>query len=389
MQSIPSRRKKIAIFYYVVVKANGIGKANWLRLEQLCEKYDFTVFSTQFENPRPDRIRWVWVPCFLKPSLLATITFRFNASIAYLWYRLTNRGRFDIVQSSDAAIGQIGIADAHFCNRRYLPLMLAETRLTRPREIAALISRFLNSAFERRIYRKAQVVIVPSAGLRRELIGAHKIDPDKISVFYPPVSTAIRQTSAEEKARVRCEMGISESEVVLLLVSLGDFQRKGLGPLIDALADPRLTCARLLIVGGTPPACYHDQARARGVGSRVEFCGKHENIQRFFSAADAFVLPSKYEVFPAVTIEAAGGALPVIATPLNGVEEYAVDGVTGFAIHDCSARAIADAVARFVSLSKPARLDMGLRAREAVQRFTLDRFIDSWDRLYSEFGAST
>ncbi len=386
MQPTVTQRKRIAIFYYVVVQDNGIGKVNRLRLEQLCEKYDFTVFATKFDNPRPDRIRWVRVPCILRPSLLGLITYRLSASAIFLWRRLTDRGRFEIVQASDAVFGQIDIADAHFCQRHYLPIAFAETVFARPREVATLLTRLLYSVFERRVYRKAPVVVVPSAGLRRELIATHNIDGGKITVMYPPVNTPIRPPAAGERNKARKDLGIAESDIVLLLVSAGDFQRKGLLPLIDALADPRLAAARLLVVGGTPAAMYSERVRALNIQDRVGFCGRHDDIRPFFAAADAFVLPSRYEVFPAVTIEAAAGALPLITTRLNGVEEYAVEGVTGFTFADCTAGAIADAIAKFVALPPTARQAMGRHARDAVQIYRLDRFLKSWDDLYSQSG---
>lgn len=276
------RRKRIAIFYYVVVTDNGIGKVNRLRLEHLCEKYDFTVFATKFDNPRPDRIRWVRVPCILTPGLLATITYRFSARAIFLWQRLVARRKFEIVQSSDAAVGKIDIADAHFCHRHYLPTMVAETVFTQPRAVVALVARYLNSLYERRIYRKAAVVVVPSGGLRRELIGAHGIDPGKIAIMHPPVNTPIRPPRPGERDQARTDLGIPESDTVFLLVALGDFQRKGLLPLIDALADARLATARLLVVGGNPPAMYRERAAARKVQDRVSFCGRHEDIGPFF-----------------------------------------------------------------------------------------------------------
>ena len=381
-----SRHKRIAIFYYVIVRDNGIGKVNRLRLEHLCEKYDFTVFATKFDNPRPDRIRWVRVPCILRPALLTLITYWISAWAIFLCERLVRRHRFEIVQASDAAFGQIDIADAHFCSRHYLPTAFAETVFTQPRDVVLLLARLFCSMNERRIYRKASIVVVPSAGLRREFIRMHNIDSGKIVVMYPPVNTPIRPPSADQRNKARNDLGIAESDVVLLLVSAGDFQRKGLLPLIDALADSRLAAARLLVVGGTPAAMYSKRVHDLEIQDRVAFCGRHEDIQPFFNAADAFVLPSRYEVFPAVTIEAAAGALPLITTRLNGVEEYSVEGVTGFTIADCTALAIADTIAKFMSLPRADRQAMGCRARDAVQAYKLAPFLKSWDDLYSNFG---
>ncbi len=64
--------------------------------------------------------------------------------------------------------------------------------------------------------------------------------------------------------------------------------------------------------------------------------------QLVYELADAFVLPSSYETFSLVTFEAAASALPVLATPVNGVRELIEDGHNGFLIiarTECDRRA--------------------------------------------------
>ena len=126
--------------------------------------------------------------------------------------------------------------------------------------------------------------------------------------------------------------------MVLLLVAQGDFQRKGLAPLITALADARLASARLLVVGGTPSAMYRDQAEALRVQDRVTFCGRQGEHESVLPGGGCVCPPLKnMKFFPAVTIEAAASGLPLITTRLNGVEEYSVDSVTGFIIREVAA----------------------------------------------------
>lgn len=379
-------RRKIAIFYYIIVKDNAIGMVDRTILEHLCEKYDFTVFAARFDNPRPERIRWIRIPCVSSPVLLVILLFRLSAFAVYFWHCFINREKFDIVQSSDGSFGHADIADAHFCNRFYL-LRVMERKVNGLRSAAALAARLVSSFLERRVYRNAGIVVTPSQGLRRELIQTHDVDPDRIVVVPLPIDTNISPPNPNDRAALRLEMGLSESDPVFVFAALGDFERKGLGPLIDALADSRLLHAKLLVVGGSPGslAPYTERARYRNVQNRVIFCGKHPSIRSFLWAADAFVLPSKYETFSVVTMQAALSALPLITTRLSGVEEYARDGVTGFIIDACAAESIADSLARFLLMSNSARQEMGCQAFSAVSRFGIDRFIKSWDQIYSGF----
>lgn len=383
---MPAVRKRIALFYYVIVKDNAIGMVDRTILEHLSEKYDFTVFSNRFDNPCPGRIRWIRVPCILAPSLCALVTFRLSAAALYLWHRIAGRPEFDIVHSSDAAFGQVQLADAHFCNRYYFSNVM-DKKVKGLRGAASFLSRLLGSVLERRIYRKARIVVVPSAGLRRELIQAHGVDSEKISVVPLPNDVRMFPPDPGERLAARAELGLAGPELTLVFAALGDFERKGLGPLIHSLADSRLAGVRLLVVGGNPRslAPYRESAKERNVHDRVTFCGKHPIIRSFLWAADALVLPSRYEVFPVVAMQAALTALPLLTTHLNGVEEYAVDGVTGFTIGAPAPIAIADAVAKFLALSEDERREMGCQALRAVRGFTAERFVKSWESIYSQF----
>jgi glycosyltransferase involved in cell wall biosynthesis len=377
-------RTKIALFYYVIVKDNAIGMVDRTILEHLSEKYDFTVFSNRFDNPCPDRIRWIRVPCILAPSLCALVSFRLSAAALYVWHGITERLKFDIVHSSDAAFGHVQLADAHFCNRHYL-LHVKDKKVKGIRGAASLLARLLGSVLERRIYRKARVVVVPSAGLRRELIQAHGIDSEKIIVVPLPNDTRMFPPDPNERLKARGELGLTDSDPTLVFAALGDFERKGLGSLIDALTDSRLSTVKLLVVGGSPGALapYRQRAKDRNVHERVTFWGKRPIIRSFLWAADALVLPSRYEVFPVVVMQAALTALPLLTTRLNGVEEYAVNGVTGFYIAESASVAIADTVTQFFSLPESERRDMGLQALRAVRGFTTERFAQSWESIYS------
>jgi glycosyltransferase involved in cell wall biosynthesis len=120
-----------------------------------------------------------------------------------------------------------------------------------------------------------------------------------------------------------------------------------------------------------------------GIARRVTFVGVHADPRRFFWAADAFVLPSRYEVFPLVALEAAASGLPLITTNLNGVEEFARAGETGFFIREHSVTAIANAIHDFLALSPSQRAQLGENARAAVSCYGVREFVSKWESLYA------
>jgi UDP-glucose:(heptosyl)LPS alpha-1,3-glucosyltransferase len=95
------------------------------------------------------------------------------------------------------------------------------------------------------------------------------------------------------------------------------------------------TEALLLVVGDDTVAPFKRLAEELGVGERVIFAGARRDLPAIYAAADALVLPSSYETFALVCVEAMASGLPVLASPVGGIEDYLRDGQNGFHIqHD-------------------------------------------------------
>ena len=112
--------------------------------------------------------------------------------------------------------------------------------------------------------------------------------------------------------------------------------RKGLGVLLQAmsLVRQRRADVRLQLVGGSAAsgtaADYRRQVEALQLADCVEFVPEqpHDQIAKFMAAADLFVLPSFYDSFGIVLIEAMACGLPVVATRCGGPEDI-VDPAVG------------------------------------------------------------
>jgi glycosyltransferase involved in cell wall biosynthesis len=100
---------------------------------------------------------------------------------------------------------------------------------------------------------------------------------------------------------------------------------------------------------------------------RVRMTGLCQNMPELYGTVDLVVLPSHYEGFPTVLLEAAAMGLPAVATAIPGNVDAILDGVTGTLVPPFDARALADAIAGYIE-SPELRRDHGLRARERVLR---------------------
>ncbi len=98
--------------------------------------------------------------------------------------------------------------------------------------------------------------------------------------------------------------------------------------------------------------------------------------------ADIFVLPSRSEAFPNAVMEAMASGLPIVATAVGGVPELIADGETGRLVPAGSTTALAQALIDM--LDQPAQAaELGRAARRRIeQKFSFDRMVDQFARLY-------
>jgi glycosyltransferase involved in cell wall biosynthesis len=141
--------------------------------------------------------------------------------------------------------------------------------------------------------------------------------------------------------------------------------------------------AMLCLVGDGPDRDdVERRASELGVMRHCLFLGYQEEVGRFFSAFDAFVLTSVNEGTPVTTIEALAAGVPVVATRVGGVPDVVRDGVDGFLVESGAIDDLADRLERLAA--DPAlRAGMGEAGRARVlPRYAVDRLIDDVDRLY-------
>jgi len=182
--------------------------------------------------------------------------------------------------------------------------------------------------------------------------------------------------SAAERERVRAELGAPPEVAVWLLVG-SEFHRKGLGTALRALAGGGPGDAELWVCGGDREGPWRALAERLGVLSRVRFLGARADVERLYAAADALILPTRYDAFANVCLEAAASGLPVLTSGSNGAAAFL--GSAGLAVEDPEdAAGFAKALDALADPALRARLGAAARAR-AEER--------SWERHVAELRA--
>ena len=224
--------------------------------------------------------------------------------------------------------------------------------------------------------------VAVSARVRDELQFHYKVPAERVRVIYNGIDLDRFQASDEAREQIRHAFGIPQDARLLLFVG-HEFKRKGLAHVVEALAllDERYWLA---VVGSDNPARY--RKLAAGTEGRLVFCGARRDVAAFYAAADVFVLPTAYETFSLVCMEAMAAGLPVFATRVGGIEEYLRDGMNGFTIEQ-NAPSIAEKLrAAFEDAAAFAALRAGARA--TAQNFGWDsvaaKYLDLLDEMQRE-----
>lgn len=147
----------------------------------------------------------------------------------------------------------------------------------------------------------------------------------------------------------------------------------------------RFPTARLLIAGDGPlrPALEAETA-ALGLAERVHFLGWRDDVPRLMAALDVLLVPSLWEGFGLVILEAMAQQVPTVASGVSAIPEIVLHGETGLLVPPRDADALAAALATLLS-DAALRRYMGLLAEERVETyFTVDRMVDQTIALYEQ-----
>lgn len=232
---------------------------------------------------------------------------------------------------------------------------------------------------EKWVYRPSVTrhVVGVSKGVAQEMREHFPSMAREVTVIFNAVDQDVFRADPIARRGLRQEFGLVDSDLVVLFVG-GDWLLKGLPLAIQAVKD--LAGCHLVVVGSGNVDLLPGVARRLRDEHRLHFVGRRTDTPRYFAAADVFVLPSAYEAFSMVSLEAAASGLPLLVTRVNGAEEILADGENGWFI-ERDPEAIASRL-RTLQADTGLRRQMAARSRELVAPYTWQRVVDDYVDLY-------
>lgn len=274
---------------------------------------------------------------------------------------LWRRQRFDLVQSHERIPG----CDLYRAGDGVHQRWLAQRARILPGWKARLLwhdryHRYVMAA-ERAMYQSAELraVICNAAMIKQEIMEDFGLPDEKIHVIYNAIDHQhFLPPDETQRVTLRRQWQIPQGATCLIYVGSG-FERKGLRAAIEAIAP---TSRYLLVVGKDKEAArYQALAQTLDCSERVRFLGMQPETLPFYQMADGLLLPTLYDPFPNVILEAMACGLPVITSTGCGGAEFIRNGENGYV---CDALDIAALRAAIMALPTQA---LGSRASELAR----------------------
>jgi len=294
--------------------------------------------------------------------------------------RLVREGHFDIVHSHlFRADIYAGLAVAQLGEDR--PLLVS----TRHNDDRFFLNPFVGIVHYL-ISARQNLIIAISDHIAHFTVARGVRHPARVRRVYhglePPVTRALER----EGQRIRSELGISPD--AFLVGNVGRLApQKGQRHLIGAMPAllARIPRAHAVIAGGGDLENFLlDLAEETGVAERVHVLGPRKDVPALMHAMDVFAMPSIWEGFGLVLLEAMAAGRPIVASRVATIPEVVVDGQTGLLVPAGDPLALAEALAQLADQPGLAAR-MGEAGRERVRhQFSLEKMVGDTELLYRE-----
>lgn len=248
-------------------------------------------------------------------------------------------------------------------------------------------------AVEKEVLETAERIVATSPQEKQHM---RSLVSQKGNIDIIPCGTDIRRFGSVEKTVARAELGINPEDKLVLYVGRFD-PRKGIETLVRAVRESKLYGSKnlkLIIGGGSTPGNSDGIERDRiegvmqelGMSDFTTLPGRlsQQILPTYYAAADVCVVPSHYEPFGLVAIEAMASGTPVVASDVGGLQFTVVNEQTGLLAPPQDVSAFAEAIDRIL-LNPEWQNQLGKAGKERVtDKFSWDGVAHQLSQLYTD-----
>ena len=294
--------------------------------------------------------------------------------------------RFDIVHTHCSLAGAVGRVMAR-CFK--VPYVLFSVHAFASHEYQPAWRKRLFLMIERWLDRFTDRYWVTTNIVKQQIVAKRISTADRVSVVplginIPPLPTAA------QRLRARASLGLENN--ALMVAAAGRLeQQKGYIYLLRAFADVHaaLPAARLVIFGDGPLySTLRTETSRLGLDRVVLFAGWRTDLDVLLSGCDVFCLPSLWETFGYVLLEAMAARLPIVATRVEGIPEVTGDGHCALLVPPANEEALAAALITLLQDGAQRAMLAELGRQRLEREYTLARMIARVEAIYQELATT-
>ena len=249
---------------------------------------------------------------------------------------------------------------------------------------------------EKQVLARADRLIVATPAERSQLQFLYQTDVRKMTIIPPGVDTSRFYPIPKDEARAY--IGVKPDDCMALFVGRIE-PLKGIDTLMKAVAILGMHDAKnpfyVAIIGGDPDAAPEEMTEEMArlqtmcdelcLGQMALFLGKRaqDTLPYYYSAAEVLVMPSHYESFGMVALEAMACGTPVIASQVGGLAYLVKDGETGYHVPYDSPEILSEKLGALLC-EGDLRNQMGEQAAIHAREYTWDKIAEKIIRVYRE-----
>lgn len=184
---------------------------------------------------------------------------------------------------------------------------------------------------EKKCFQNSKLIIANSKMVKVDIIQSYGIDSKKISVIYNGFNPLEGLSYENSISKLAKEFNINTNQSIILYVGSG-YKRKGVLELLQILSQLSNKNFVAFIIGKEKKfKDYQKLIKAFSLEDKVKILGARNDVSDFYVVSDIFILPSRYEPFGNVVLEAMSYGNVVFATKRTGAsellkEEFIIDG---------------------------------------------------------------